>query len=401
MGELRFGLLGEKLSHSFSMPIHTKLGTDNYKLIEVSRDELASFFAKNRIGGLNVTIPYKKEVMKYLFGASSEAYEIGAVNTIVPDANGRLIGYNTDAFGFSYLLKKNEIDVEGKKVLVLGSGGAANAVVYVLEKLGAAEIVIISRKGDNNYNNLYLHEDAQIIINATPVGMYPMDDESLIDMYNFPNAEAVVDLIYNPLRTGLMLDAMKYGVKAVGGLLMLVAQAVKTEELIQNKNLENRIDEIYEELLHEMQNIAFVGMPGSGKTTAGRKMAKELGKEFFDTDEMVKERTGRSPEEIIENDGEERFREIESDCLRRALNNNGVIISTGGGIVTRQENVDILRRRARIIYVERPIEELSTNNRPISKAKGVENLFRERGPIYEGMADEILRVSATLEREKR
>lgn len=389
---LQMGLLGEKLWHSFSPIIHQKLADYRYDLYEVARDELTDFMNKANFAGLNVTIPYKKEVMAYLDSIDDKAQAIGAVNTIKKQ-DGRLIGYNTDYDGFAYLLHKNCINVRGKKVLVLGNGGAAAPVREVLKAEKAREVVTISRRSENNYANIAQHYTAEVIINTTPVGMYPHNGESLIDLKSFTNLEAVVDIIYNPLRTQLVLEAGELGICAVGGLDMLIGQAIRACEIWTDKEISTaQWDKITQEIMKLKQNIVLIGMPGSGKSTLAKLLATALKRESIDMDELFLEEYSRSAQEVIIKDGEERFRQLEHELVKKCGQQSGVIISCGGGVVTRAENYFPLKQNGKIICLQRDITKLPTDGRPISQNNDLEELYQKRKPLYERFSDCMVEV---------
>lgn len=312
---MRCGLLGKKLCHSYSPQIHSRLGDYTYELFEKMPEELESFLKHGDFEGLNVTIPYKKEVLPYCDALSDCAAELGAVNTIVRRPDGTLIGHNTDYFGFRSMLKRSCLQVNNKKVLVLGSGGASATAVAVLKKLGA-NVVVISRSGENNYNNLEKHADAAVIVNATPVGMYPNVGATPIDLDLFLQLEGVLDIIYNPARTQLLLEAEKKGLIVENGLWMLVAQAKESAEWFTGKVIsDTKITEIHEALRRQMENIVLIGMPGCGKSTIGKLIAQKLGKRFVDADTFIEEQAGMSIPEIFETSGEEGFRNWETKIL--------------------------------------------------------------------------------------
>lgn len=381
------GLLGEKLGHSFSPIIHQRLADYNYDLYEVEKDKLADFILSKNFDGLNVTIPYKKEVMAYLDSIDEKAQAIGAVNTIKKE-DGKLVGYNTDYDGFAYLLHKNDIAVCGKKVLVLGNGGAAAPVREVLKANGAHEVVTISRMGENNYTNLYRHYKAEVIINTTPVGMYPHNGESLIDLKSFTKLEAVVDIIYNPLRTQLVLEAGELGVQAVGGLDMLVGQAIRACEIWTDKKIAlSEWDKIAQEIMKLKQNIVLIGMPGSGKSTLAKLLATAIERESIDMDELFHLEYNRSAQEVIVEDGEEQFRSMEHELVKQCGQKSGIIISCGGGVVTREENYFPLKQNGIIICLKRDISKLPLDGRPISQNNDLEELYQKRKPLYERFSD--------------
>ncbi len=381
-----YGLLGEKLTHSFSPLIHSMLGDYDYRLFPCAPSDLVSFLKSGDFAGINVTIPYKKTVMPYLAEITPEARSIGAVNTVLRTPNG-LLGDNTDYYGFLYTLQKSGISVEGKKCLVLGSGGASATARAVLSDQGA-KVTIISRTGDDNYENLARHHDAALIVNTTPVGMYPNNGASPLSLAGFDALLAVIDIIYNPRRTQLLMDAEALGIPAIGGLTMLVAQAKRANELFFARPLPNSvIEEILVKVEKKTQNIVLIGMPGCGKSTAGRVLAQKWGLTFRDTDEEIEKATGRTPAQIIEAEGEAAFRKIEQKIVQNLGRESGLVIATGGGVVTQAENFAPLRQNGRILYLARPTEKLSQKGRPLSLQTGVEALFAARRPLYEAWAD--------------
>lgn len=390
-----FGLLGRKLGHSLSPQIHEKLGDYKYNLFCKEPEELESFFADKSLEGYNVTIPYKVEAFKAVDKLSPCAEKIGSVNTCVRLPDGTLYGDNTDYFGFSYMAKKAGADFKNKKVLILGSGGASLTVQIVSRDEGAREIVVVSRSGENNYKNISCHYDADIIVNTTPVGMYPQNGERLIDLSKFDNCNCVLDLIYNPLKTQLLLDAEKLGKNYANGLSMLVAQAVKSAEQFMGKEIpESEIERVYNELLKERQNILLVGMPGSGKSTIGKLLAEKSGREFVDTDEMIVEKEGRSIPEIFAENGEEYFREVEEKCVCEACKKMGLVISTGGGAIKSEVNRNAMKENSAIVFLNREISHLATDSRPLSSSEEkIKLMYEERFPIYKSLADYIVEVN--------
>lgn len=400
---MRYGLIGEKLGHSFSKIIHEQLADYTYDLIPLTREELDTFLTEKEFSALNVTIPYKETVIPYLDEIEPHAKQMGAVNTIV-NRNGRLCGYNTDFYGFRYLLQKNGIDPAGKKVLVLGKGGAAKAVIAVLEELGAAEILTVYYKNHPEtitYEACYReHTDAQIIVNTTPVGMYPKGDDCPIDLGRFPHLTGVADVIYNPLRTQLVLDAQKRGIPAAGGLEMLVAQAKYAVEIFLDTTIpDTRIAEINSSLLRERSNLVLIGMSGCGKTTLGRLAAEKLGKTFVDTDACIVEQIGMPIADFFAKEGEAAFREIETKVIHTLSAQNDLLISTGGGIVKDPRNVEMLKRNGRILWLDREPEKLeSGNGRPLAPdPAAVMRLYQERLPLYTAAAEAIVENNGTAE----
>lgn len=383
-----YGLLGETLGHSFSPQIHACLGDYEYKLFEVAPEDLGDFLRSGSFEGLNVTIPYKKAVMPYLAEISENAKAIGSVNTITVLPNGTLRGDNTDYDGFLYLVRRSGIAVNGKKALVLGTGGASLPVKKVLSDLGAREIISISRSGENNYQNMDKHFDADLIVNTTPVGMYPNNLQSPLSLDGFTQLSGVLDIVYNPQKTQLILDAEQRGIPAFSGLTMLVAQAKRAAELFLNTNIDDRKnDEIYETLSRQMKNIVLVGMPGCGKSTVGKALAKRLSRPFFDADQEIVKRAGKSIPEIFQTEGEAGFRKIETEVLFDLCRQSGAVIATGGGAVTVPQNHDILRQNSLVVFLNRDIAVLPTNGRPLSEQNDLHEMFRQRLPLYRAVCD--------------
>lgn len=383
-----YGLLGETLGHSFSPQIHACLGDYEYKLFEVAPEDLGDFLRSGSFEGLNVTIPYKKAVMPYLAEISENAKAIGSVNTITVLPNGTLRGDNTDYDGFLYLVRRSGIAVNGKKALVLGTGGASLPVKKVLSDLGAREIISISRTGENNYQNLEKHFDADLIVNTTPVGMYPNNLQAPLSLDGFSHLSGVLDIVYNPQKTQLILDAEQRGIPAFSGLTMLVAQAKRAAELFLNTNIDDRKnDEIYETLSRQMKNIVLVGMPGCGKSTVGKALAKRLSRPFFDADQEIVKRAGKSIPEIFQTEGESGFRKIETEVLFDLCRQSGAVIATGGGAVTVPQNHDILRQNSLVVFLNRDIAVLPTNGRPLSEQNDLHEMFRRRLPLYRAVCD--------------
>ena len=380
----KFGLLGEHLSHSFSPQIHKELADYPYALYEVEKDSLGQWVKSNDLAGYNVTIPYKQEVMQYLDELSPCAKSVGAVNTVVRRTDGTLFGDNTDYYGFAYMLSKLGVDVSGKKALILGGGGASKTVQAVLRE-GGAEIVVVDLGLENNYDNIHLHFDSEIIVNATPVGMYPKTGVSLVNLEDFKNCCGVCDVIYNPANTALLLQAQKLGIPSVNGLPMLVAQAKRAAEIFTNTELSNDvIEKIRAQVEAQTMNIVLVGMPGSGKSTVGRIVAKALGRELIDSDKEIKTFTGLSPSDIIKSQGEADFRKVETTVLAEICKQSSLVIATGGGAVTIPDNKDILRQNGVVIYIDRDIELLATDDRPLSV--NLPALYEKRAPMYEDFA---------------
>ena len=387
---MKCGLLGRKLGHSYSPEIHAQLGSYSYHLFEKEPEELKDFLQKEDFTGLNVTVPYKKEVIPYLSELSPIAERLGAVNTIIRRADGSLLGHNTDYFGFYSMAKQSGLMPEGKKCLVLGSGGAAATAVAVLQEMGA-KVVVISRSGKNNYQNLHLHRDAAIIVNTTPVGMYPNNGITPISLEPFPNLEGVLDLVYNPARTKLLLDAEKRGLVAVNGLWMLVAQAKEASEWFTGNAISDQVIEpIYSKLRRKMENIILIGMPGCGKSTVAQLLGAMLGRKTVDADQEIEKAAGKTIPEIFAQDGEESFRQLETKVLSELGKRSGLIIATGGGCVTRNENYPLLHQNGTIFWLKRDISQLPTEGRPLSQATKLAEMYRIREPMYCRFSDHII-----------
>ena len=394
---MKCGLLGRVLGHSYSPKIHSYFSDYSYDLIEKEPEELKEFLQNGDFRGLNVTMPYKKEVIKYLDTLSPVAEKLGAVNTIVRNADGTLCGHNTDYFGFQTMLQKSGLEFSEKKCLVLGTGGASSTVVHVLRELGAV-VIVISRTGVYNYQNIELHKDAAVIVNATPVGMYPNNGQSPVNLDHFPALEGVLDLIYNPARTKLLLEAEARGIVAMNGLLMLVAQAKEAAEWFSGHPISDKmIDRVHHELRHQVENIILIGMPGCGKSTLGALLADKLGKKFVDADAAIAEISGKSIPDIFAQDGEPAFRSLETHVLSKLCKQSGMIIATGGGCVTKEDNFLLLHQNGTIFWITRDLNQLPTTGRPLSMANSLESIFNARRPFYERWADVIIPNDSTLE----
>ncbi len=395
---LRCGLLGEKLSHSYSPAIHARLGDYAYTLIEKDPADVGAFLQSGSFDGINVTIPYKKTAMAYCAELSDTARAIGAVNTVVRRADGSLYGDNTDAYGFSYMVKSAGISVEGAKALVLGSGGASATVCAVLKEMGTRDVRAISRSGEDNYDNLSRHADAEIIVNTTPVGMYPHNGTSPVDLADFPACRGVLDVVYNPRRTALCLQAEARGIRWESGLTMLVAQAKRASELFAGKKIEDScIDAITKALRLQMENIILVGMPGSGKSSVAAVLGEKLSRKVVDSDAEIVRRAGKSIPEIFAQSGEEVFRQLESEVLRDLGKESGLIIATGGGVVTREENYAPLHQNGTLFHLRRDLEALPTDGRPLSQSGKLAQMWQVRKPLYEKFSDKEILNDAAVE----
>lgn len=394
-----FGLIGGKLGHSWSPQIHAALGCKGYKLYELPPEELEGFLRRPDLGAVNVTIPYKREVFQYVDVVDPAASQIGAINTVV-NRGGKLYGYNTDKYGLEFALRRAHIDLAGKKVVILGSGGTSRTATAAAKGLGAREIVIISRSGENNYDNLAKNADAQVLINTTPVGMYPSCPAAPLSLRAFPRLEGVMEVIFNPLRTALLMEAEALGIPHAGGLAMLAAQAKQAEERFFGKAIdEAKIEPIVQKLARDVTNLVLIGMPGSGKTTVGKFIAALSGRELIDIDKLILQREGVRPGDIILSRGEAEFRKIETALLREVCASGGKIVTTGGGCVTVPENYPLLHQTGRIYRLERSLEELSTRGRPLSAGglEGLRALYEVRDPLYARFADATVRNDGTLE----
>lgn len=384
---MKCGLLGQKLGHSYSPQIHGELADYEYSLFEKHSEELEDFLKNGDFTGLNVTIPYKKAVIPYLDELSPVAARLGAVNTIVRRNDGSLIGHNSDYFGFKSMVEQSGLSPAGKKVLVLGSGGASNTAVAVLEELGA-NVIVVSRSGECNYTNLFLHADASLIVNATPVGMYPNVRISPVCLGQFPMLEGVLDIVYNPARTQLLMDAQHRGLVAMNGLWMLVAQAKESAEWFTGRSIsDSQIASIHHRLKIQMENIILIGMPGSGKSTVGTVLAEKLDRDLVDADAEIVKLTGLTIPDIFAQGGEVCFRQAESYVLEQLGKRSGLIIATGGGCVTRKENYYSLHQNGTIFCLNRNLNVLPTDGRPLSQSGKLEEMYRVRKPLYDRFAD--------------
>ena len=384
-----FGLLGRKLSHSISPEIHNLLCDYEYILFEKEPDELDEFFKKREFSGLNVTIPYKKDVIKYCAELSCTAKKIGSVNTITVRPDGTLFGDNSDYFGFSYMVEQSGISLKDKTVLVLGTGGASLTVKAVAEDMGAKEIISVSRTGEVNYENVYDYKDADVIINTTPVGMYPHNGERVIDLSRFPSLSGCLDLIYNPSLTPFLYDAKNLGVPYANGLSMLVAQAhMSAEKFINGEIPQDKIDAAITELDSLRKNVVLIGMPGCGKSTVSALLGKELERQVVDTDALIEKNEGRNIPEIFAQNGECYFRSAETKALTEVTKQSSLIIATGGGAVLREENRYFIKQNSVVVWLKKDFNRLATNGRPLSKSlDDIKKIEEIRTPIYASLAD--------------
>ena len=396
------GLLGEKLSHSYSPAIHAMLADYDYRLYEKTPGELADFLLRGGWDGLNVTIPYKKAVMPYCAELSDTARRCGSVNTLLRLPGGAIRGENTDAYGFSYQLQSLGFDPAGKKCVIFGSGGAAATVRAVLAEKGAGEIVTVSRSGGDNYGNLARHADAAFVVNATPAGMFPHNGGAAASLAPFTRCEAVADLIYNPARTALLMEAERLGIPCANGLGMLAAQAKRSAELFLGTDIpDGEIARIEEKLSREMQNIVLIGMPGCGKSTVGKLLAEALGREFCESDALVEREAALSIPEIFRREGEAGFRKRETAALAELGRLSGAVIATGGGCVTREENYPLLHQNGVIVRLQRRLDKLPREGRPISLQSDIGELYERRRPFYERFADLSISNDGTPEETVR
>ena len=395
---MRCGLLGEHLGHSFSPQIHRELADYSYELFEVEPSEVEGFVKNGTLDAYNVTIPYKKTVMPFLDVISPEALSIGSVNTVVRGKDGKLYGYNTDYFGFNYMIDSSGIEPCGRKAIVFGTGGASVTVCSVLRDRGVSELTVIGIE-DNNPETLARHTDAQIVVNATPVGMYPKNGAAPVELSIFKDCVGVLDVVYNPARTALLLDAEKRGIPYAGGLSMLVAQAVKAFEFFTGDVAQEGIcDRILQSVAATTQNIILIGMPGCGKSTVGRILARKLSRPFFDADDEFTAMHGITPADAINTLGEDTFRKMENETLTELGKKSGAVISCGGGAVTREYNYEPLHQNGVIIFLERDLDKLATGGRPLSQRTSPEALYKARIDLYHRFADIELRSTEIPEK---
>ena len=384
---MEYGLLGEKLGHSFSPRIHKALKGYDYDLLPTAPDKVEALLRERAFRGINVTIPYKQTVIPLCDHIAPRALAIGAVNTVV-NRDGELFGDNTDIDGLLYLARRAGVEIAGKKVLILGSGGTSRTARFAAEELGAREIVVISRRGEHTYENLFRHVDAQIIVNTTPVGMYPNCGVSAVALADFPALEGVLDVVYNPLRTELIRQAEERGLPCSSGLPMLVAQAARACELFTGDTVDDgEVERVLAELHGELENVVLVGMPGCGKSRVGALLAELLGRELVDLDTEIEKKAGMDIPRIFSLRGEEGFRRIETEVVRETGARTGLVISTGGGVVTRPENRAPLRQNGRVVHLLRPLHLLAKEGRPLSLTTPAQEMWEKRAPLYAAFAD--------------
>ena len=388
---MEYGLIGEKLGHSFSKTIHEMIADYKYELKEIKKEDFDKFMKEKDFKCINVTIPYKKDVIPYLDFISEEAKKIGAVNTII-NKDGKLYGYNTDYYGLKLLIEKQKVDLKNKNVLILGTGGTSLTSKAVLKDLGVNKIYQASRQKDDefiSYDEIY-DLDINYIVNTTPIGMFPNNSGKLIDINRFKNLIGLVDVIYNPLNTNLVLDAKELDLKANGGLYMLIAQAVYAIKLFKDMDIDDSIiDKVYQNMLKEKLNIVLIGMPSCGKSVVGRNLSKKLNKELFDTDTLIEEKINMEIKDYIKSNGEAKFREIEKEVVSEVSKNNNIIISTGGGVILNKENITNLKQNGIVIFIDRPLELLTpTISRPLtSNIMDLERKYNERIDLYRNYSD--------------
>lgn len=400
---MEYGCIGEKLGHSFSKEIHNALATYNYELKELEKTEVDAFMKSHDFKAINVTIPYKQTVIPYLDFISDEAKAIGAVNTVV-NKNGKLYGFNTDFFGMKSLIERTGIEINKKKVAILGGGGTSKTAEAVSKALGAEVIYKISRNskaGFITYDELYnISDTIDVIINTTPVGMYPDIYISAVEVERFKNLSGVVDAVYNPLRSKLVSDALENNIKAVGGLYMLVAQAAAAvEKFIDTKITKENIEKVFKNLFNKKENIVLIGMPSSGKSTVGNMLAEKLGRAFFDSDKLVESTQNMTIPDIFKAEGEAYFRNCETEAVFELSKNNSSVIATGGGVVLNKKNIELLKENGKVFFLDRPLEMLlTTDDRPLSSNKAdLEKRYNERYDLYRTSADVVIDGSGTVD----
>lgn len=400
---MKYGLIGEHLTHSFSKVIHEQIGDYVYEIKEIEPENVKAFIESKDFLGINVTIPYKEKVIPYLDYVDKDALSIGAVNTVV-NRDGKLYGYNTDYSGMLALVNRVGIRVAGKKTLIIGTGGTSKTATAVVKDLGAKEIIYVSNievSGAYSYEEIYKnHTDAQIIFNTSPVGMYPKNQGMPIDITKFKDLEGVIDVVYNPIRTNLVLKAKELGIKSEGGLYMLGAQAVYAYEHFSGNKVDKSLcDKIYDSVIKSKDNIALIGMPASGKSSVGRVLAEMTGKTLVDTDEEIVKRAGTDIPTIFKEYGEEYFRQLESQVIGDFAKQNGLVISTGGGAILKKENVTLLKQNATVYFLDRSLDLLvPTEDRPLSSNReAITKRYNERYSIYLASADKRIEGDGTVD----
>lgn len=387
---MKIELLGRRLGHSLSPLLHSVFADYSYSLREIEPQDLDRYFEKGDFDGLNVTIPYKKDVIKYCDALTPEAEKIGAVNTIFRLPDGKLMGHNTDYAGFSAMIDHVGVDIAGKKVVILGSGGASLTAQNVCKDLCAKEIVVISRKGENNYDNLYdRHNDAQVLINCTPVGMYPNITDKIVDLDAFSSLLGVFDMIYNPLRTPLLLDAEARGIPNCNGLIMLTVQGIKSSEKFLGKSIDNQmVSRALSRLKLNLLNVTLIGMPGCGKSTIAKEISLLEDRPLRDIDALITQAEGTDIPTIFKEKGEDYFRNIESQICREVCGEKGQVIATGGGAILRKVNREVIKANSVVVFIQSDISSLATDGRPLSKdISALEKMYDQRLPLYQDAAD--------------
>ena len=393
---MKYCLIGEKLGHSYSKIIHEKVGL-NYDLVEIERENLGDFFKNCVFSGFNVTIPYKKSVIEYLSYLSPIAKSAGAVNTVV-NKDGKFYGYNTDVGGMDYMIKRVNLSLKDKNVMILGSGGTSNTAVTLAKINNAKSITVVSRNGEVNYENCYDYKDTQIIINATPVGMFPNPYNKPIELKPFKKLEGVFDCIYNPKNTELISEAKALNIACESGLSMLVEQALLARDIwLETTHDSSLTESIIKQIRKLTSNIVLCGMPSAGKTSVGKIIAKKLNLQFFDSDDEIFKSYGKTPAEIIKSQSENEFRDIESKVVKDLSIKSGAVISLGGGAILREENVKNLKRNGTIVYIKRDLDKLILKDRPLSQKQGIKDLYEKRKDIYNKVSDLIVENNGAVE----
>lgn len=390
---MEYGLIGKNLSHSFSEFIHREFNLYNYNLYNLSENEFDIMLKSKKFKGLNITMPYKKSVIKYCDSLDETVKKIGSANTLV-SKNGCIKAYNTDYFGLKYTMDRSNIFLKNKKVMILGSGGTSLTARVLAEDLGASEILTVSRSLDKkiNYSNIYDYNFVDVIINTTPVGMYPNNLCELVDISRFKNLSGVVDVIYNPLKSKLLMKSKELQIPVSGGLPMLVAQAKASGEIFSGKKIDDLIiEKIIKKLCFKIYNIVLIGMPGCGKTSLSKILSDKLLKKFIDTDREIQKYFQETISKIFEIHGEEKFRETEIEIIKKYGKENNLILSTGGGAVINKENYYSLKQNSRIYWIKRNLNKLDTKNRPLSKnLNEIKKIYQSRKLMYKNFSDKII-----------